>query len=246
MSIVSLHNCGVCQQKIVFDINFGEVIRWVCQGCGIEDGDLNPLTDDELIQIAQELQSQLRRIIVCHGSLDPPINDQYWLNAETLDNDPAKNPTYNLNIKDQWPVDNFLWGKFDEVMLKNCNNHALFNNIPESPVIRKNPLYPTEEEDEEEDRWWNSLYGTITLQPNLMSWYNIGRLLKPGRKLYFNYINIFYIRLHPLEDDADLCGAINEVFKEYRINMYFVDEVESEEFNDDDFNIWTLYYGTPP
>ena len=22
MSIVSLHNCGVCQQKIVFDINF--------------------------------------------------------------------------------------------------------------------------------------------------------------------------------------------------------------------------------
>ncbi len=246
MSIVSLHNCGVCQQKIVFDINFGEVTRWVCQGCGIQDGELSPLTDVELTQIVQQLQQQIKRIIVCHGSLDPPINDPNWLHAETLDNDPSKKPTYIASITDQWPVDNPVWGQFDEVMLKNCNNHSLFKNIPESPIARANPLYPTEEEDNAEQIWWESLKGNLALEPILMSWYNIGRLLKPGGKLYFNYVNFAYIELHPLGDDADLCMAVNEVLKANRIGMYFVDELESVEFNDDEFNIWTLYYGTPP
>ena len=248
MSIVSLHNCGQCEKRLVFDINFGEVTRWVCQGCGIQDGTLKPLTDEELTQLVQQLQAQspITRIIVCHGSLDPPINDPNWLTAETLDNDAAKKPTYNVSITDQWPADNPVWGKYDEVMLKNCNNHALFNNIPSSPIVRANPLYPTEEEDDAEEEWWETLKGNVALQVRVMSWYNIGRLLKPGGKLYFNYINLFYIELHPDGDDADLCQAVNEVFKANGIGMYFVDEFDSAEFNDDEFNIWTLYHGTPP
>jgi len=123
MSIVSLHNCGHCQQKVVFDINFGEVTRWVCQGCGIEDGALKPLTDEELTQLIQQLQAQspIRRIIVCHGSLDPPINDPNWLTAETLDNDAAKQPTYNVSITDQWPTDNPICFKnFINCLAKIC------------------------------------------------------------------------------------------------------------------------------
>lgn len=49
--------------------------------------------------------------------------------------------------------------------------------------------------------------------------------------------------MHPLGDDADLCDA---VLKANEILMYFVDEVDSAEFNNDKFNIWTLYHGTPP
>ena len=246
MSIVSLHNCGQCEQRLVFDINFGEVTRWVCQGCGIQDGVLKPLTDEELTQLVQQLQPQLRRIIVCHGSLDPPINDPNWLNAETLDNDPSKKPTYTVSISDQWPQDNPLWGQFDEVILKSCNNYALFNNIPESPILRADPLNPTEEEMNDETNWWESLEGRLDLVATPMAWYNIGRLLKPGGKLYFNHINLTYIELNPLGDDADLCMAINKVFKDNQIPMYFVDEFESVQFNDDEFHTWTLYHGTPP
>ena len=97
-----------------------------------------------------------------------------------------------------------------------------------------------------ETNWWESLEGNVELIPIVMSWYNIGRLLKPGGKLYFNYVNLAYIELHPLGDDADLCDAVNEVLKANEIPMYFVDDLESAEINGNDFHIWTLYHGTPP
>ena len=104
--IQSIHNCARCYQRVFADINFGQVTKWVCQGCGIVDGPLKQLSAGELEQIAEDLRT--RRIIICHGSLDPPINDPEWLTAETLDNDPAKRPTYNVSISDQWPQANPL------------------------------------------------------------------------------------------------------------------------------------------
>lgn len=57
-------------------------------------------------------------------------------------------------------------------MLKSCNIHALFNNVPESPILRANPLNPTEQEMDAEIKWWESLDGNVELIPIVMLWYN--------------------------------------------------------------------------
>jgi hypothetical protein len=249
MSILPLHNCGHCYQKLVYDIHEGQVVRWQCQGCGISEGSVGPLTDEQLSSLIQHLQTPKRRLIICHGSMDPPINDPNWMYAETLDIDPNKRPTYVKNISLPWAISDPLWGQFDEILLKNCNAAALLDNFPEDPIQYADPFNPTDAENEESYRWWQSMRGQVEVTPNKIAWYNLAGLLKDGGKLYFNAVNDGYIYLHPAQEGADIIVAVNNELGE-GTGMYFVDEMEDVIIGDDpygkEFIEITKHFGVPP
>lgn len=167
-----------------------------------------------------------RRIILCHGTTDPSINDTAWNNAnvETLDSDPSKHATYTVNIDVLWPINASLYDNFDEVMIKNCNIHALFDNVPNNTFIPADPYNLTEEENDQEENWWAEQEGTVALQPKDTAWYNITRLLKDGGKLYHNHFNEAYTYLHPVEyeNDVDVINAINNTLK--GTAMYYTED----------------------
>ena len=154
MNTISLHNCEQCNKRVHFDT----VTKWECYGCGIQNGPLVQVSDQELQTISQELNPKKRRLIICHGKKDPSIDDENWKNdnVETLDIDPSKEATYTLSIKDSWPENIALYNQFDEIMLKNCNMTALFDNVPINDYKQVDPYNLTEEENEQDEEFWYS------------------------------------------------------------------------------------------
>ena len=219
------------------------------------DEEWNEIEDDELADQLAGLgigfskkssmpSSPPKRHILCHGTTDPPINDTAWNNAnvETLDNDPTKHATYTGSIDVLWPINASLYDKFDEVMIKNCNINALFNQVPENTFIPVDPYNLTEEEDDQENNWWADQEGTVALQPKDTAWYNITRLLKDGGKLYHNHFNEAYTHLHPVEDDddVDVINAINNTLK--GTGMYYKEDPDDTvKIGDDYFLVYTKH-----
>ena len=216
MDTISLDNCKKCNERVHFDILEGTVRKWECSGCHIQNGPLVEVSEQELQTISQELNAfsrfpKTRRLIICHGNEDPSIDDENWENdnVETLDIDPDKDATYTWSITDPWPAHSALYNQFDEIMLKNCNINALFNNVPTKDFDHVDPYNLTEEEEYEEQEFWDSQEGEVVLEANGQAWYNISLLLKNGGKLYHNHFNIAYNHLHPDQDEADVIDAIN-------------------------------------
>ena len=226
MDTISLHNCEQCNERVHFDIVDGTVRKWECSGCHIQNGPLVHVSEQELQTISQELNPKKRRLIICHGKKDPSINDENWKNdnVETLDIDPAKDATYTASITDPWPDNVALYNQFDEIMLKNCNIHALFNNVPINDFEQVDPYNLTEEEEEQDEEFWESQEGEVALEANTRAWYNISLLLKDGGKLYHNHFNIAYRDLHPQQEEADVIDAINNGLKD--TGIYYMEDPE--------------------
>jgi hypothetical protein len=220
MNTISLHNCEQCNKRVHFDT----VTKWECYGCGIQNGPLVQVSDQELQTISQELNPKKRRLIICHGKKDPSIDDENWKNdnVETLDIDPSKEATYTLSIKDSWPENIALYNQFDEIMLKNCSMYALFDNVPTNDFEQVDPYNLTEEEEEQEEEFWESQEGEVELEANARAWYNISLLLKDGGKLYHNHFNTAYAHLHPQQDEADVIDAINVTLK--YTGIYYIED----------------------
>ena len=144
-------------------------------------------------------------LIVCHGDAHARVDG--WEGAHTMDIDARAKPSFVHDISTGFKSDAFNHA-YDRVMLKHCNAHAFFHNIPKDDF----------KEGEQ-----------MVLQPNPAAWRNVSMLLKPGGTLTIYYLDEMYGMYDERADYQSLCDVINAA-----CDTEFVDLV----VDGDEFVIW--------